>query len=77
MDMKENDAFYSEDFGNDIKMAIMEKMSSMVQKRDNVMTAEEYCKVMRRTNAEQRELILEYMLQISTMMARCIRCRFY
>jgi hypothetical protein len=64
MDMKEHDAFYSEDFGNDIKMAIMEKISSMVQKRDNVETAE-YCKVkvMRRTNAEQREFILEFILQ--------------
>jgi Tfp pilus assembly pilus retraction ATPase PilT len=44
---------------DDIRMAVLEKMSSVVRKRENVMTAIEYCKAMRMTNMEQRDLILE------------------
>ena len=48
------------DGNNDyIRMAAMERMSSIVRKRENVMSSEEYCQAMRRTNKEQRDLILE------------------
>jgi len=35
---------------DDIRLAAIENMSSMVRKRDNVMTAEQYCEAMRKTN---------------------------
>jgi hypothetical protein len=44
---------------DDIQVACMEKMSSVVRKRENVMSSAEYCEAMRLTNKEQREIILE------------------
>jgi len=44
---------------DDIRMKVMEKMSNVVHKRENVMTAEEYCQATRTTNEKQRNLILE------------------
>ena len=48
----------------DIILANMEKMSSVIRKRENVMTAEQYCKAMRKTNVGQRNLILECLFRI-------------
>jgi len=48
-----------DDLDDDIRMKVMEKMSSVVRKRENVMTAKEYCQAMRPTNEKQRNLILE------------------
>jgi hypothetical protein len=44
---------------DDIRMHLMEKMSSVVRKRENVMSAEQYCVAMRQTNQRQRDLVLE------------------
>jgi len=35
------------------------RMSSVMRKREKVMTVEQYCEAMRKTNLEQRDLILE------------------
>lgn len=50
----------------DIRMRVMEKMSSVVRKRENVMSAEQYCKAMRQTNRRQRDLVLEAIGRIFT-----------
>jgi type II secretory ATPase GspE/PulE/Tfp pilus assembly ATPase PilB-like protein len=44
---------------DDIRMRVMEKISSVVRKRENVISAEQYCEAMRRTNQRQRDLVLE------------------
>lgn len=44
---------------DDIRMSVIENMSSVVRKRENVMSAEQYCEAMRRTNQRQRDLVLE------------------
>lgn len=44
---------------DDIKLVQMSSLSSIIRKRENVMSSDEYCEAMRMTNKEQRELILE------------------
>lgn len=55
-----------EGLDDDIRMRVMEKMSSVVRKRENVMSAEEYCIAMRCTNQRQRDLVLEVIHRIFT-----------
>ena len=54
----------SEPDNADIILANMEKMTSVIRKRENVMTSEQYCKAMRKTNEGQRNLILECLFRI-------------
>lgn len=51
-------------YNDDIILQIYEKMSAVVRKRENVMTSQQYCEVMRQTNAEQRILVLEVIHRI-------------
>lgn len=48
----------------DIRLKIMEKMSSVVRKRENVMSSEDYCKLMRQANKRQRFLVLEVIYRL-------------
>jgi len=48
---------------DDIRMARIE-MSSIVRKRENVMTAEKYCAMMRTLNVEQLGLVLDFIKRI-------------
>ena len=50
---------------DDMKVKMFEKLSSVVKKHENVMTHVEYCQSVRKTNKEQRELILEAIHKIS------------
>lgn len=44
---------------DDIHMRVVENMSSVVRKSENVMSAEQYCEAKRRTNQRQPDLVLE------------------
>lgn len=43
---------------------IMERMSAVVRKRENTLTAEKYCSLMRNTNMLQRDFVLEVIHRI-------------
>lgn len=57
-----NDGFLqslkASNINHDINLKMFERLSSVVKKRENVMTHVEYCQSVRKTNKEQRELIL-------------------
>ena len=48
-----------DDANDDITMAVLGRMSSVVRKRENVMSHEQFCEMARKTNVRQRDLILE------------------
>jgi len=49
---------------DDMLEKIMERMSAVVRKRENTLTAEEYCSLMLHMNMLQRDLVLEVIHRI-------------
>jgi len=48
-----------DDANDDISMAVMGRISSVVRRQENVMSHEKFCEMARKTNVRQRDLILE------------------
>ena len=49
---------------DDVRIKMIEKLSSVVRKRENLMTAMEYCESMRKMNQMQKDLVLEVINRI-------------
>lgn len=58
-DIKDDFVQAIKDSNIDLTDKMLDKMSYLIRKRENVMTSADYCAAMRLTNKEQRELLLE------------------